>query len=343
MKDKKQRESNLDLMRCLALFLVVSAHFLVRNGFYQMDMKGTEAFLMCVQRTISMNSVPIFLMISGYLLSNRVFIPVRRDYFKRLIHLLVVYLVCTIIIIVFRTVILQESMTVWDMIKNILSFDQYSWYVAMYAGLYVLIPFLNVTFSNISGKDEIFLVIALCVLSAFPSVINIKDTIIPQDWIGLYPVTCYFLGAFIKRHKDDVRVKTGILFLIWLVCAVIFGAVNYALSEGGWFKAGIWNDLGSFENMVLSVLLFTIVMKSGMQKAGEKTTKFMTHMSGLVYPAFMLSYISDIVVWKIFKDIIPVTDKFIICIPAVILSFVMSLLMAAAVNVCLSLVKRSIG
>lgn len=329
MSGKEEREINIDIIRVLALMLVISVHFFLWNGFYQSDMNGIEPYLMSIIRTASMSCVPLFLLISGYLLSDRNYIPVKREYFGKLGYLLFVYLICTAVLIFFRTVILHENMGIFDMIKNVLSFSQYSWYVAMYSGLYLLIPFLNLLWRYIENKkDEQIFILVLCVLGMLPSLINIGIDLIPENWVGIYPVTYYYIGAYIKRRERDIHVKTVNLIFIWVVMVLLAGSFNYMVSHKGRFAMGAWNDWGSFENIVLSVIFFLLVKRIHVTDMSKSVKKLLEGLSGLTYIAFMLSYISDIVTWKIFKDIIPVENKLLIYVPAVVFSFVLAFILA---------------
>ena len=338
--ENKERNINIDIVRCVAFLLVVSVHFFLWNGFYQMKMDNSEAFIMCIIRTISMSCVPLFLMISGYLLSKKDFFPIDRKYLCKLVELLIIYLLCTAILIFFRKIILHEVMNFTDIIKNIVSFSQYSWYVAMYAGLYVLMPYLNLCWNNIDGREKKWLVIILCFLSSATSLINIKHTILPEIWTGIYPVMYYYLGACISEEQGNIKIRGKAIFVLWMICAVLIGFINYIISGNDIFAMGAWNDWGALENIILSILLFMFIIKLDMTGIKLEIRKFIEGTATLVYVAFMISYISDIIAWKIFRDIIPVSKKIFIYVPAVMLSFILSLVLSLVFNNIFKTIKK---
>ncbi len=338
--DDKERNVNIDIVRCTAFFLVISVHFFLWNGFYQIKMNTPEAYFLCVIRTVSMSCVPLFLMISGYLLSKRDYLPISKKYISKLAELLVIYLMCTVILIFFRKEILHENMSFIDMIKNVISFSQYSWYVFMYAGLYLLIPFLNLIWKNLDKtRDKTVLLIILCSLSAATSVINIKEALLPAIWTGIYPITYYYLGAFIADEHRYIKIRRSILFLIWLFFAFAIGYFNYGISGEGIFAMGIWNDWGSLENIILPVLLFLTIIRQDTVHMKPGIKKVLQMMSGLIYVAFMLSYISDIVAWKLFKDVIPVSGILLKYIPSVFVSFGLAMIMSWVFNIAYGKLK----
>lgn len=48
----KQRNINLDLIRCLAVFFVISVHFCLNSGFYDLPCSGLRMLFMCILRTV---------------------------------------------------------------------------------------------------------------------------------------------------------------------------------------------------------------------------------------------------------------------------------------------------
>ncbi|MBQ7871111.1 MAG: DUF2079 domain-containing protein [Oscillospiraceae bacterium] len=84
----QKREPALDLLRCLALLLVVSFHSFLNNGYYSEAQRGTAMWLAGSFRWLSVCCIGLFLMLTGYLKSgktevgacHRGFIPVLLGY-----------------------------------------------------------------------------------------------------------------------------------------------------------------------------------------------------------------------------------------------------------------------
>lgn len=106
-------------------------------------------------------------------------------------------------------------MGIKECILNILSYDQYSWYVNMYIGLYLLIPFLNRLWQVLDKEEKILLISVLIMSTALPSIVNVFDfytdgafrnsgfstkysQIVPDWWKNSYPLTYYFIGTYLK-------------------------------------------------------------------------------------------------------------------------------------------------
>ncbi len=58
----KERNLNLDLIRCAAVFFVLSVHFFYNNEFYGVPVMGRRMYLMVVMRTLFVICVPLFLL-----------------------------------------------------------------------------------------------------------------------------------------------------------------------------------------------------------------------------------------------------------------------------------------
>ena len=75
MKDEstatKQRNINIDLIKCIAVISVISVHFFWNTGYYTEPMLGKRMLFMTFMRTSFMVCVPLFLIITGYLMCGK--------------------------------------------------------------------------------------------------------------------------------------------------------------------------------------------------------------------------------------------------------------------------------
>ena len=66
-----KRNLNADLIRCVAVFSVISVHFLLNGGFYKQEVCGIPMLVMCMYRSFFMTCVPLFLILTGYLMGRK--------------------------------------------------------------------------------------------------------------------------------------------------------------------------------------------------------------------------------------------------------------------------------
>ena len=199
-----KRNPAADIIRILALFLVVSVHFFLNNGFYSHTVEGKRMYVMTLMRSFFIICVPLFLTLSGYLLRRK---QLEKSYYKRISKIIITYVLASLLCVVYSIVFLEQDLTIKSIILNILNFKAapYSWYIEMYLGLFLLIPFLNMVYNALpSQKSKIWLIITFIILTSLPSVLNIynfdsldwwalpsssssKNKLIPAWWQTLYP------------------------------------------------------------------------------------------------------------------------------------------------------------
>lgn len=271
----RQRNINLDFIRVVAVFTVLSVHFFWNIGFYGTPMLGRRMYIGTIARTFCMVCVPLFLLLTGYLMNKKV---LSKKYYGAIVKVIVVYLISTILMLIFQKYYLKQTLSLRDVIANILSFQQYSWYVGMYIGLFIMIPFLNIVFNSLDLKGKRILICTMCVLTIMPTTFNYFDflerfwdvssknhifpiQIFPDFYMKIYPVTYYLIGAYIRDQKENVLQSKIINWILLIITVVLFGTYNFYL---GHHQNFIWNstsDWGGLENTIDSVLLFCLLLK----------------------------------------------------------------------------------
>lgn len=159
-----KRIFGIDLLRAIAIFFVLSVHFFLNNNFYNTNISGIGMFISLFMRWIFYIGVPIFILLTGYLKKDK---ELNKKYYKGIIHVLTSYLFISIVCIIFRIFYLNESMSKLKMLVSIFDFtaDGYAWYIEMYLGLFLLIPFLNILYNNIkTKKNKQYLIITLLII-----------------------------------------------------------------------------------------------------------------------------------------------------------------------------------
>ena len=71
MSEKNQKRNlNIDLIKVLAVFLVVLVHFFNRTGYYGLPSGSPLMFFATFIWSVAMACVPLFLIATGYLMKN---------------------------------------------------------------------------------------------------------------------------------------------------------------------------------------------------------------------------------------------------------------------------------
>lgn len=305
---RDNRNPNMDIVRCIALASVISAHFFLYNGFYDQIVVGMPMYLMAFIRSISIMCVPLFMILSGYLMREK---KLEIGYYKKGIKTFVIYLLASLACALYKAFVLKWETSVFYTVKGILSYSEakYGWYIEMYIGLFLLIPFLNILYNNIPTKQwKQVLIITLVMLTAMAGVMNVYDwtslawwlkpsmngtfvQLVPAWWGRIYPLTYYFIGCYLKEYGYLFKKKTG--FLMVLVTSLINGGYNIWRSYDTYFIDGAWQEYGSLINLLQAVAVFSFIVSLDGSKIPQAGKKVLQKVSNLCLGAYLVSWIAE--------------------------------------------------
>ncbi len=357
IKKLSGRNSAMDIIRIVAVFCVISVHFFLHNGFYSEPVQGLPMYIMVLMRTMFTVCVPLFIILTGYLMSKK---TLSKSYYKGIVKTLITFVLATIVCMVFKSVYSNEPFTIKTLIFSTLDFTgaNYSWYVEMYIGLFLIIPFLNLAYNGLkSKKHKQVLVLTFIVITILPSLFNIFnfDTVswwaspassdefaklIPSWWIGFYPVTYYFTGCYIREYGFKIPTKS--LIVLFIISVILFGSFNFYRSYHTQFKSGSYIYWYGIESYVLSALLFVILSRIKSKSFSATAKLILWKISDLVLGIYLLSYVFDSVIYpQLNSQVTVMTDRlpyYFVTVPAV---FILSAFAAAVLLVVEKLIVKT--
>lgn len=297
----KKRNINIDLIKCIAVFSVISVHFFLNNGFYDILMLDSKTYIGTIFRTLFMIYVPLFIITTGYLMKNK---TLSKKYYLGVLRVLIIYLIDAILYLFYNAIYNNTSFTIRHVIKSILAFDiGYSWYIKMYLGLFLLIPFINLIYNNLKNKKQKqILILTMLILTSFQGIFNIKYILIPDWWISIYPLTYYFIGCYLKEYKVNINKYLNVL--LFIIVLIISSLINIHFSNGNKFVWGIYNDWGSIFNVLTSVLIFIFIINLNLNNVSNKISRVIVKVSELSLGIYLTSsMVDDFLYFHYFKDI----------------------------------------
>lgn len=347
----QNRNSAMDIIRIIAVFSVVSVHFFLHNGFYYQTVEGTEMYIMVLMRTLFSVCVPLFLILTGYLMRNK---TLSKKYYSGITKTLITFVLATIACMVFKSIYNHDPLDFKSLILGTLDFTgaNYSWYVEMYIGLFLIAPFLNLAYNNLkSRKQKQILILTFFAITILPSLFNIFNfdnpswwadpkssdefsKLFPSWWAGFYPVAYYFTGCYIREF--GLKLKTKSLLALFLLSILIFGSFNFYRSYGTTFKSGIYVYWYGFEPYFLSVFLFTLLSRIKTENFSNVLKLALWKISDLVLGIYLLSFIFDSLIYpELTANVNPMTARLPFYFVTVPLVFVLSMFGSAILN-CIS-------
>ena len=294
-----KRVFGLDLVRVVAVFLVIVIHSFLYTGYNSTSMSGIGMFMLLLLRCLARSGVLIFIILTGYLKSDK---KVDKGYYKGITNILLTYFIIAILTIIFRKVVLHDEMRIAKLIISIFSFNSvpYAWYVEMYLGLFFFIPFLNILYKNISSrKKKRNLIITLFLFSSlFPTLsrICIADLhldLYPDWWSFLYPIMLYYVGSYIKEYKITFN-KWIILCLLSFI--IFFDAfILYFYLSGGIIDSLLANEYYTL-SVIISILVFLLLYD--IKAKGKVIPGIFSFLSKLAFGTFLISFSFDSFIYK---------------------------------------------
>lgn len=293
-----KRNINIDLIKCIAVYLVISVHFLANIKLYQIIItKGTYPAI--VFRSFFMVCVPLFIITTGYLMNNK---KLSKKYYYSLFRVLIIYILDGLLYVLYKHIYYDELISIKYILYTIASFNVgYSWYIEMYLGLFLIIPFLNLIYNNLkNNKEKIILIFTMLTLTSIPGLFNTKEYWFPDWWIRLYPITYYFIGCYLSNNRIRINKLLNILLIVIII--IISSIININISKGQTFNFVLLNDWGSILNVMLSVLVFILIENINLDNINIRLKRIITKISELSLGIYLTSAVVDDYVYFIYYN-----------------------------------------
>lgn len=240
------RNSSLDLLRIIAMILIVAHHYVIHGGFSINQDVSMQQFMLQFLLFGGKLGVIVFVMISGYFLFERKFS------FHRLIKLYGQVVFYSIVITFIFSLIQvpyvpQASLSHFYKLFFPVVYQPY-WFFTSYAVLFLFTPAINAMIKHLEFKQTIFyLTISLLFFSILPSFLKIN---IAFDHTSRF-IFYYSIGASINKYH---RLIVGKNYLYGLAgfCLYIASYIYLYLTKG---NLNIWSGLDSLAMILVGLLL----------------------------------------------------------------------------------------
>lgn len=265
------RNSNIDLLRLLSMFLVAMIHI---TGVGIGDAGYINRYVCAV--TIAFNAfsyccINLFAMLSGYLMCE------KQPKARRIVRLWADVLFYSIAG-VFAAFLISGDKTLIsvDTLQYLLpiSTKEY-WYISVYFALYFMIPFYNMLIAVLDKRKFSWLmIISLIGASVISTVFNMDPFNLGNgvDYSFVWISIMYFLGAYIKKYGLNLSQKKCFALIViseFLIWVTEFIPTRYRTLFGNLI---FLKKYSSFATVALSIAVFVFVLNMKF-KVGTKMSK----------------------------------------------------------------------
>ena len=248
-----QRQSNIELLRVISMFMVLLGHYYVLSYFDNIDTISFNLLGMQFLGAWSKVAVDIFVIITGYFLVNQTF---RWNKVLKLLS-------CTYfwgIIILLLAFALGISIKTDYIYKSIFPLTPLNWFARSYLLLYVSIPLFNKIINSVSKARLGQIIIVLTTI--FYTVPTLISTFISG---GGY-LTSYFtfgimymIGAYIRKYGDakldKISIYAGIMSIILILASILWNDIHM---HEGLFIMYLAHKGNSVVGLLAAIGIFTI-------------------------------------------------------------------------------------
>ncbi len=217
---KKERMDGPDLLRCVAMMMIVVLHFLGKGGLLPYwEVGGTITKTRAIAdllESFAIIGVNIYMLISGY------FLPASHFRLSRLITLYVqlwIYSVGVAGLCVATGLVSAETLTTHDILVLVLpvSMEHY-WFLTAYLFLYLLLPILNVAVEKMTKEQLLWTTLFLLfVHSGLKSLLLVRLDTDRGGYHFLWYLIVYLIAAYIRKYQPaffQSKVRCAVLWLM---------------------------------------------------------------------------------------------------------------------------------
>ena len=218
VSDMKNRNSNIEILRIISVFMILFSHYSVHNGITNSDLPiGINRYLLEIS-ILGNIGVIIFVLISGYFSIN------KKNPFniKKIILLVLETVFYSVMFYLIFVLLNKEVFSIKSLLKSLLPITlKHYWFMTAFLLLYIFMPFINKLINSMNREEHGKLII-ICLF-----IFSILRMITTKDYYGnelVQLIYIYIIGAYIGKYKDFVlkhKKENKIMFVISLIILLL--------------------------------------------------------------------------------------------------------------------------
>ncbi len=248
----KQRDTNIELYRCVVMLLIVAHHYMMHSGLLNVTpycLTSAKTIYLYLFGMWGKTGINCFVLITGYYMCIS---QISKIKYMRLLLQVEFY---KITIYFFLWVAEDKYFDIVDFVFSILPFTDISnSFVDCFFVFYLFIPFLNILVNSMDRRQHLML-IALCI-SVFSIWPQFHLFIVDSNYVIWFCVV-YFVASYIRMYGIDELVSYKIWGLITLFLIILaYASVVALLYHGSQWPYFFVYDCNTLLTLVISICSF---------------------------------------------------------------------------------------
>lgn len=342
-RNKSARNSNIELLRIIAMVLIVGHHYRVWSTSGGVEF-SSNSFAGLFFNMGGKYGVDLFVIISSYYLAD------SRFKVNRIVRTSLQTWFYSIVFLILSLITHSQLLSGKTILMSVLpiTYKGY-WFVTSYIGLLALSPFLNKLICNLDKKDYSKLCFVLVgMYFVMPSIFIKSNTYFSQlgMFITIYTVVCYLkkYGMPIKQTRKYLLGALTIYALIFLVSSIfaVLGAINTTHAE-------LWNycKVMGFSEYSIFLLLSAILLFYAFVSMPSYSNKIIDKVGKATFGIYLIHdnwYLREILWGNLLhaKDFLYSNIYIIYSLCAIIVVFLISLFIDLLLENCLKIFKMNL-
>lgn len=318
---KKGFHPGLDILRITACLAVITIHS--ASWLFSFDNKLFTTSVLFT--SFSRFAVPIFFMLTGYLLLDFIFESIKSFYIKRYVRILIPFII-TCILYYFTPKYNNYSIVHYFLYCFTHEVAFHLWYIYTLIGIYAILPFFIIIVQTRYALTLINIYLGIWILwyillPTFTRVLHLESHIIFQfDYFSGY-LGYVLLGWYIKHNSFLENIKNKWLFLLFVASSlsIFFSTLAYSYALNVPDKL-FFGDLTPFV-LIQAVAVFILLKRV---KFSNYFTNFIARLTYWIYLIHLL--VRSTCIYYIPKVYQP--DSFLIIPSLIISTFIISIIIA---------------
>lgn len=258
---KKNRDSNIELLRIVAMCLIIFHHMALNTGIIDGYTISKTMIFGIIGGIGGKIGVVIFVLITGYF-------SIHKKFSAKKVFILWLQIFCYSVgfMLVFRITGIEKCSKV-DTIKTFfpLAYNQY-WFITVYLYLLFLTPFINKFLIGLSKENYNKLLIVLTIIFVVIPTIFYSNGLIgsTQTPIGLLLfVYIYMIGGYIKiyglKYFENKKLRNIILICLGYILIIAIVLIGKKIEQKNIFWSnlfGYYREMNSLFILIPSIALF---------------------------------------------------------------------------------------
>ncbi|ABP61249.1 acyltransferase [Enterobacter sp. 638] len=331
---KPCRNISIELLRILCCFLVVAIHVApMHDAYLKLDVSSFEKMESLLIQSVVRLGLPVFFIISGiFILNDNKKVGIAGFYRKRLVGLLIPFLVFSAIHYFIAGYGIKEA-EVPELLQGYLvgllsktGIAVHFWFVYVMLGIYLVSPAFSIMYSGISERGAVVIFI---ILIASKSYIVYFSWLIPGLEIPNIPtwLTYFLLGGLIPRLP---KVNSKWLLLAFVISFCLTCIMTYVQFSGltklylAPFDSGV--------NMLLMSTSCCMLFYSMSITVNEKLRKTVCFIASLSYGVYLIHFLILIEIGRYFDITWYIHNPVLYTVLMTLAVFASAMLVSAVIN-----------